>query len=101
MRRTTIARCLNTGLFVALLLPAGASLAQSKATAPRFINSIGDSDWKAAQATTRPWTREEMMSAISLDEPRVNEIKLQQWAEQAAAGQAYYDVKGGPGFVQG
>lgn len=62
---------------------------------PRFETSFQDKGWKAMQETARPWTREEMLSAIPDDIPAVSEATLQQWAYELLK-KPTYDTKGGP-----
>jgi V8-like Glu-specific endopeptidase len=89
---------LCAAMAVGSLVPALAHAAgQGK---PLLLNSYDDKEWKGLQAVARPWTREEMMSAVPADMPRVNEDTLQMWAAEAMS-KSVYDTQGGPGFEPG
>jgi len=91
-------------LFMGAALALGSRLpaAQSDAAArnPLVESSYGDKQWQAAQAEGHEWTREEMLSAKSLDVPGVNDETLAKWAAESISKSAY-DTKGGPGFEPG
>jgi V8-like Glu-specific endopeptidase len=58
------------------------------------LSSLEDRGWRAQQATARPWTREEMMSAVPDDIPGVTEADIASWAPDAAP-----DKASGPGMI--
>jgi V8-like Glu-specific endopeptidase len=92
-------------IFMGAALAAGSRLPAAQADAaaqskPLIESSYGDKEWRGLQAAARPWTREEMMSAVAADLPGVNEDTLQMWAAEAVAKGAY-DTKGGAGFEPG
>jgi len=67
---------------------------------PIIESSFSDQAWKGMQTAARPWTREEMMSAIPDDLPGVNDETLQRWASEELSG-SVYNTAGGPGFIPG
>jgi len=96
MRNSRIAGLVMWAACGTLLVTGAALEAQSSARqGAKVVNSFDDPNWRATQAAWRPYTREEMMSAKSLDIPAVSEATLQQWAQDQLSG-AVYDTKGGP-----
>ena len=87
----------------ALALGSRLPAAQADAAArnnPLVESSSGDKQWQGLQAAARPWTREEMLSAVPVDVPGVNDETLAMWAAESISKSAY-DTKGGPGFEPG
>ncbi|MEO8503516.1 MAG: hypothetical protein ABI609_06420 [Acidobacteriota bacterium] len=66
----------------------------------RVVSSAEDSAWRSQQARTRPYTREEMLNATSLDVAAVSEDRIQGWGARQAAGIGY-DTRGGPSSIAG
>lgn len=65
---------------------------------PGPLSSMGDPGWRAQQAVARPWTREEMLSAVPDDIPGVTEADIASWAAHSTR-EMEQDRAGGPGFI--
>lgn len=78
-----------------ILAGLAAATADAQGARPLPQSSLSDRNWQPA---VRPWTREEMMSAIPGDMPSVPEAELAAWAAESARG-AVYDLSGGPGAI--
>jgi len=87
-------------VFAALAVGSPAQLNAAAHNRPLIETSFDDQQWKGMQAATRPWTREEMMSAVPADLPGVNEQTLQRWAAEELSG-SVYNTAGGPGVIPG